>query len=386
MPLQPCKVRELGQVERWICILWIFLVFLKQILSCGRGCMVKWSLWHYRNRLGILALCFLIAACGSSPQEPLTPDSDALSSSAPAEVPAEGAEEEQELTPPSFGTETAQLLTPSTPADRSTVLAGKELGMIVTGMRAGSLGRSLDTLEGQVLSFLPQLQEAYDREREQDPGLMGSLEVSLVIEPTGRVSDVRFPRSRVSSDKLVATMFDRMRTWTFPPAEDKVQLRYTVLFVPPGMDHASILMWEKYLGNRTVIDRSGEEVTEVAVAMPPAPVEKPAARIPPPERPKAVKRPTPPPPTRAETTRRPSETAVVGWYQVTRSAALHAAPRDASDILAQLRAGTRVRVVGVVDGEWLEVRSVSNRPPGFLRRGNARPDAATTRAREGGRF
>ena len=323
--------------------------------------------------------------CGGGQQEAPIPDAEPQSSSAPTEAPSESNATDGDVTAPA-----ASDTSPPPPAApfsaRGAVLAGRELGMLVTGTGVGVPGRSPDVLEGQIWSFLPQLQEAYDLEREHDPVLMGSLEVSLVIEPGGTVSDVRFPRTRVSSEKLVNSVFDRIRTWTFPPAEEKVQLRCTVLFVPPGVDHTSILMWETHLGNRMVVDRSGEEAAGVAMAKLPVPVEKPAATIPAPERPKAAKRPTPPRPIRTETTRRPSETSVVGWYQVTRPAALHAAPRDASDILAQLRAGTRVRVVGVVDGEWLEVRSVSNRPPGFLRRGNARPDAEATRVREGGRF
>src|SRR5207249_12206187 len=107
----------------------------------------------------------------------------------------------------------------STLSARASVLAGKELGMVITGKGAGDSARSLDVLEQQVLSFLPQLQEIYDQEREQDPNLMGSLDVSLTIAPGGGVSDLRFPLRRVTDEELIAGVFDRMRAWSFPPAD-----------------------------------------------------------------------------------------------------------------------------------------------------------------------
>ncbi|MCS6924268.1 MAG: AgmX/PglI C-terminal domain-containing protein [Candidatus Binatia bacterium] len=260
--------------------------------------------------------------------------------------------------------------------------------MVITGVETGGPTRSLEVLEEQILAFLPQLQEVYEQERLQDAGLMGSIDVSMTITPEGRVSDLRFPRTRVSSDKLVAAVFDRMRTWTFPPAEGRVQLRYTLLFVPPGVDRASIFMWEKHLGSRLVVDRGGEGAVPVTVASLPEPGQPPAAKKEAATPGKPAKRPPPPVPSRSrvESAQRWESPTVLGWYRVIRPSALYAAPRDAADIITQLRPGTRVQVVKVVNGEWLEVRSVSNRPPGFLRRSNARPVAEVGRPGEGSQF
>jgi hypothetical protein len=257
--------------------------------------------------------------------------------------------------------------------------------MVVTGRGAADPSRSLDILEQQVLSFLPQLQEVYERERAQDPGIMGSLDVSLTIESGGGVSDLRFPLKRVSSEKLTSSVFDRMQAWTFPPAADQVQLRFTLLFVPPGLDQVSILAWEKQLGSRAVIDRDGE--SRVVMAAAPTPVKKPSPTVSPRPRPVETARVPARPVETARVPARPVETARVpisGWYRVTSPTLLHTAPRASSEVVAQLRTGTRVRVVGLLDGEWLEIRSISNRPPGFLRREDAKPDVGEQAERPGG--
>lgn len=344
--------------------------------------MTRRGLVRYRGRGGLLGCCLLFAACGGTPQDPVAPQIEERAPVSAPVAPGESAEESRQTELPA-APPAPSLSTLTRPGS---VLAGRELGMVITGVETGGPTRSLEVLEGQILAFLPQLQEVYEQERVHDAGLMGSIDVSMTIAPEGRVSDLRFPRTRVSSDKLVAAVFDRMRTWTFPPAEGRVQLRYTLLFVPPGVDQASILIWEKHLGSRLVVDRSGEGDAAVAAASlpepgpPPAPKREAAATV------KPAKRPTPPVPSRAPVESARRWESPTGWYRVIRSSALYAAPREAADIITQLRPGTRVQVVKVVDGEWLEVRSVSNRPPGFLRRSDARPLAEVGRSGEGSRF
>ncbi len=322
--------------------------------------MAMWSSREGKNGVGIfLFLLITVCGCGGSSQEPSTspahaPAPPATEATRPESKPGPPLATLPSLTPPA-GPSGAPSPTLSSHAS---VLASKELGMVVTGKGAGEPGRSLDVLEQQILSFLPQLQDIYDQEREQDPGLMGSLDVSLTIAPEGEVSDLRFPQQRVSNERLTTAVFDRMRTWSFPPAVETSQLRFRLLFVPPGVDQASILTWEKQLGSHAV--EEGSEERRVATAVPPV-AKKPSARIAP------VKSPRP---RATETTR----ATVVGWYRVTSPTVLRAAPRDSSGVVARLRPGMRVRVVGTGGAEWLEVRSINNRPPGFLHRGDARPE------------
>lgn len=312
---------------------------------------------RWRHGLGTLAVLLgTIMGCGGSVEEPPATMSEALPRLDQRVTAPESVGEEPLVPPPAATAPEGPHEVPDPALSMPHVLAGKELGMVVTGKGAGEASRSLDILEQQVLSFLPELQDVYERERLHDTSLMGSLDVSLTIEPGGAVSDLRFPRKRVSGERLTASVFDRMRAWTFPPAEHRVQFRYRLLFVPPGIDQASILLWEKQLGSRDVA--AEERKTPAPVATAATPVRKPPPVVS--SRPKPVE-PTPVP--------------VSGWYRVTSPTLLHAAPRSSSEVVAQLRAGMRVRVVNIVDGTWLEVRSVSNRPPGFLRREDAKPES-----------
>jgi len=304
----------------------------------------------------------------------------------PSSSPGTAKDSQPEGTTAPTPTETGQeAATPAgVPAAHGVVLANKELGMTVSGQGSANPARSLDVLGRQVMTLLPDLRDIYERERSEEPGLMGSLDVSMTIEPNGTVSDLRFPVKRVSNDRLTSAVFEQLRTWTFPPDDLSVQLRFTLLFVPPGMDEASILLWEKRLGSRPVIEKMEEAPTPVIAAVPPE--QRPSEELPKPHREGAL---TPPhenhtekgtrPPTVVAARPNKSEApgrAVPGWYRVLQPTVLRADPDISSRAVARLRQGLRVRVVGVVKGRWLEVRSISDRPPGFLRSEDAAPERA----------
>lgn len=81
------------------------------------------------------------------------------------------------------------------------------------------------------------------------------------------------------------------------------------------------------------------------------------------------------PPSRA----RPSEpaastrrTGVAGTYEAVRDTPVYESPAASSRVVASIPRGFKVTVVGST-GNWLEVRSTSGRPPGFIRRSDALP-------------
>lgn len=331
------------------------------MFDCFGGKQIVWG--------GMVGILFLIIGCGGEKESSPTTESYEEMGLAPEETSLQPSS--REALPENKGG-----LPPLTA--QGVVLANKELGMTVSGQGAGSPERSLDVLERQVLALLPELRAVYEQERARDPILMGSLDISMVIEPNGGVSDLRFPVKRVSHERLTSAVFDRMRAWLFPPADLPVQLRFTLLFVPPGIDDASILLWERRLGSRPVVERMDEfPAPVVADATSPEKPEEEAqkekhAKMPSTVRAKPMVATARDPRTKKREDTRPSE--ITGWYRVLYPTALRSAPQSSAQVITQLRGGTRVRVVNVVRGQWLEVRSVSDRPPGFLWWEDAAPE------------
>lgn len=318
------------------------------------------SLWA--RKLSFIGLNLTLAAvlgCGGEGASPTSPDSSKTVQPGEATSPVQESEQiTQETTSATH-----------VPAQRGIVLANRELGMAVHGQGSGNPARSLEMLERQVITLLPDIREIYDRERMNEPGMMGSLDVNMTIEPNGGVSDLRFPVKRVSNDRLTSAVFDELRTWTFPPDDLSVQLRFTLLFIPPGIDEASILLWEKRLGSRPVIEKVGEAPPPV-IAAAPSP-ERLSSGETAKQHAGAVKKPADVVAPRSK----PTETAkAVGWYRILQPTVLRAAPDISSRAVAGLRKGLRVRVVGVVKGQWLEIHSINNRSPGFLRLEDAAPE------------
>jgi hypothetical protein len=71
-----------------------------------------------------------------------------------------------------------------------------------------------------------------------------------------------------------------------------------------------------------------------------------------------------PPPSRSGSARSPAE---LGVYQTLRATSVYEEPSASSRVLSQITKGTRVNVVRSL-GDWLEVRSKRDNPPGFVRR------------------
>jgi hypothetical protein len=200
------------------------------------------------------------------------------------------------------------------------------------------------------------------------------LDVSVTIEPSGAVSEVRFPVKRVSNEWLTSAAFNQIRTWIFPPADLSVLLRFSVLFIPPSVDEAAILLWEQRLGSRPIIEKGAEAPASTA-AIPSREPERTIAAAATQEPPQAVPA-APPNPQPAQ------DAEPMRWYRVTRDTVLRTEPRESADVVRQLKKGIRVRVVGMVKGRWLEVHSVAKRPPGFLwwRDADPEPDSPEPRA------
>jgi hypothetical protein len=65
---------------------------------------------------------------------------------------------------------------------------------------------------------------------------------------------------------------------------------------------------------------------------------------------------------------------VAGTYEAVRDTSVYESPTASSRVVGSIPRGFKVDVVGST-GNWLEVRSTSGKPPGFIRRSDALPRA-----------
>jgi hypothetical protein len=353
---------------------------------------VGWKLPTIARRIVVILLIFpALIGCGRAKEELAAENSSDVGSSAPAEALLG----EDENRPSSLSNRRTTSATESpVPSGRSAVIIGGDPGLTVTGEGTSDPTRSRGELERQLRRFLPQLREVYDLYLMLDPHGMGSLDVKMTIEPSGKVSELRFPLKRVSSEKLTSAVYDVMRTWHFTPAEHTVDLRYRVILVPAGIDPASIGRWEQQLADRMEVERSGEMTSPALSAaitsrekFPTGPgvigPKEPDERTVPERQRGSVRNHTAEEEKQEDERLQPrasqQETEnprrfLAQWYQVTRPTALYETPHSSAAVVTRLQAGKHIWVVDIVEGQWLEVRSVKGKRSGFLPREDAKPE------------
>jgi hypothetical protein len=186
-----------------------------------------------------------------------------------------------------------------------------------------------------------------------------------------------------------------MRAWHFTPAEHVVDLRYRVILVPAGIDPASIDRWEQQLAGRVEVERSGKTPSPALSAavtsrekFPTDPgvigPKKPEERSVPGRRRGSGRSRTAEneekleyghlqPGASQQETESPRR-FLAQWYLVTRPTALYETPHSSAAVITRLQAGKHIWVVDIVEGQWLEVRSVKGKRPGFLPHEDAKPE------------
>ncbi len=267
------------------------------------------------------------------------------------------------------------------------VLAAEELGFKVWGAAAVDPNRQESVISERIGSQLGNLRQLYQQEVQNKAQLMGTIILQLTISPTGGVTKVEEYAARIRDDEFKKMVINEAYKWIFPEASSGlVKVNYPLLFVPPGMDVASLAKWEQVVGPA---ERKPEEpvgTTEFVektkpserVARPsgdrgrlsePAPTQDPtprtATRVEPTQ-------PSPKPELERQRETKVVERKVIGPYEVLYPTSVYSEPRDDAQRVAQVEAGTKVNVVSV-QGDWLEVRSKHGRPPGFIRKDSAVP-------------
>ena len=261
------------------------------------------------------------------------------------------------------------------------VLSATELGFGVSGPGAGDVNRSESLISEKIESQLDKLRNLYQQQMQQKPGLMGSLTLQLSLSPSGQVTKIEELAAQLNDADFKKSVVDEAYKWRFPEASSGVVVvNYPLLFVPPGMDAATLLKREQSIAPKVAEEvetphnltppeeekGSTRQLVEPAVKAPTfsEPKTPPVASAPAPK-PKQQPALTPPPP-------EPSQTVSTVPYETLMETFVYREPREGSPRVALIAAGTIVNVAAV-QGEWLEVRSKRGNPPGFIKRESATP-------------
>jgi len=267
--------------------------------------------------------------------------------------------------------------------DVAQVLAAEELGFKVWGTGAVDVNRREPLLSEKIESQLDGLRTFYQQQVKAKPGLMGSITLQLTVSPTGQVTKVEEFASQIKDAEFKKSVVEEAYKWRFPEAASGlVKVNYPLLFLPSGMDVATLVKWEQSIGPRVTEPANTREVAsanqerqlpdqisnsrstdipKVVKVTPPPPVASPQPIVDP--VPTGRRQPEPPQP------------VITGPYEVLSATFVYREPRENSQTLARIETGTRINVVNV-QGEWLEVRSKQGRPPGFIKKDTAVPSGS----------
>ncbi len=263
-----------------------------------------------------------------------------------------------------FKSQPAPVQQPETPtlaaqtSSSGQVLAAEELGFRVWGAGATDPNRKESVISERIGAQIADLRLLYQQEIQNKPELMGSLVLQLTISPAGGVTKVEVYAARVKDEDFKKAVVSESYKWRFPEATAGLtKVNYPLLFVPPKMDVATVLQWERGAGPAEPVHVAKAPKGKAEPGRPKKPVDEGIANPP---------NPTPPlppdpggPPPRVK--------PIIGQYEVLYPTAVYREPRNDSPMVARIEAGTKINVVDVHD-EWLEVRSRQGRPPGFIKK------------------
>jgi len=195
----------------------------------------------------------------------------------------------------------------------------------------------------RIEGHLQRLREIYRQESGKNSTLVGSVLLQFEISPSGEVSQVKELSSRINDGKFKNAILAEVGKWTFADiVPENLTVTCPLLFVREGMDITTLVLWEKSLaalGEKVISDRSVETPVPVVVAK------------------KALAK-----------TVQSTETE----SQVKYSTSLRKKADFSSASLTTIAAGTKVTVLNKA-GDWLEVRSSTNGPSGFVRKEFIKP-------------
>ena len=210
----------------------------------------------------------------------------------------------------------------------------------------------------RIESQLQSLRELYRHESEKNPGLMGSMTLQFMVEPSGEVTKVKETSSRLSNSDFKKAVISAVSQWSFREVvANGATIHCPLLFVREGMDITTLVQWEKSFGQNGEIGAATVSHTNAA----PVKESKITENNRQPESATKTKI------TGAEKASRVSAAKPSAIHQLMFATSLRKEPNFSSPAVTRLAVGTKVSLIDT-RGDWLEVREEGTRQSGFIRR------------------
>lgn len=197
-------------------------------------------------------------------------------------------------------------------------------------------------IAARIESQLHSLRELYRQEIATKQTLAGSTVLQFRIAPSGEVSHVRESGGRMFDTEFKKLVALQAGAWSFAEiVSENLEVTCPLLFVHEGMDITTLIQWEKSLASDWVQTAVVQPANSDTRLLPKAP----SAAISAVRSPKSDQK----------------------EFQIKYAASLRKDPNFSAPTLLTLTIGTKVSVLGR-QGDWLEVRSRSDGPVGFIRK------------------
>jgi hypothetical protein len=226
------------------------------------------------------------------------------------------------------------------------VFFAHELGFTVKSAKGAAVDSA--KIAARIENQLHGVRELYRQAIATNPSLAGGLVLQFRVAPNGEVSQVHELSARLSDGEFKKAVVAQAATWSFAElVEENLVVTCPLLFVHEGMDITTLVQWEKSVeapAAKTVAARPSSNPLGVAPAHAAASDAPAPAGVP-----------------------RASVRTDGREFQIKYATSLRANPNFSAPSLLTFAIGTKVTVLRR-QGDWLEVRSKTDGPTGFIRK------------------
>jgi Bacterial SH3 domain len=249
------------------------------------------------------------------------------------------------------------------------VVVAPDLGFNAKALKAGQVEES--QIAARLESQLQGLREFYRQESERDPTLMGGMLLQLNVNPSGDVTNVKELVSRITDTEFKKAVLAEVSKWTFAELiTDSTTITCPLLFVREGMDIATIVQWEKTLGQfseKSVIAKTSTQAIQQTQAQEGPKRSEPVVKT------AAV-------PNKVKAEQNSEVKSLPRVYQIKHPTAVREEPNFGAPSVGKFIAGTKVTVIAA-HGDWVEVRADDAGLAGFIRKEFVTPVEITQKSK-----